>query len=126
MSRSREHKFGYARICTQLAERFGTNFEVEITGNCATLAANFEGGIQVIVTDCVGALSPVAWHLDGRAAGFFVGLHRAEPGTQGAGEIGFRFAYACGESTLPTAEAISDLVQEALEGALPTRFRGNR
>jgi hypothetical protein len=45
--------------------------------------AHLEGGIKGLITDCVGTLSPIQWHLDGRAAGFFVGVHRCELGTDG-------------------------------------------
>jgi hypothetical protein len=58
----------YAAICAAISERFGTRFKLEITGNCAVLAAELEGGIQLVITDCEGPLSPFRWHLDGRAA----------------------------------------------------------
>jgi hypothetical protein len=111
--------FGFAEICAVLFERFGTRFELQHTGgNCVTLVAQLEGGIQVLITDCVGTLSPIQWHLDGRAAGFFIGVYRSEVGTDGEHvDLPDRFAYACSESAPPTAEAIGDLVQEALENA---------
>jgi hypothetical protein len=43
--------------------------------------AHLEGGIKLLITDCAGTLSPFRWHLDGRAAGFFVGVYRSELGT---------------------------------------------
>jgi hypothetical protein len=66
----------------------------------------------------VGTLSPFRWHLDGRAAGSFVGVYRSELGTNREHiDLPDRFAYACSETAPPTAEAIGDLVQEALENA---------
>ncbi|WP_157900546.1 hypothetical protein [Mycobacterium rhizamassiliense] len=124
-----EHDLGYAEICSGLSKRYGTRFKLEITGNCAILSAELEGGIRVVITDCEGPLSPVGWHLDGRAAGFFVGLHPAEPETGGGAEVDVLLAYAYSEMAPPTAEAISDLVQEALGRASsqPERLlRGQR
>jgi hypothetical protein len=66
----------------------------------------------------VSTLSPIQWHLDGRAVGFFVGVHRSELGTDGEHvDLPDRFDYACSETAPPTAEAIGDLAQEALENA---------
>jgi hypothetical protein len=80
--------------------------------------AHLEGGIKLLITDCVGTLSPIQWHLDGRAAGFFVGVYRSELATDGEHiDLPDRFAYACSETAPPTAEAIGDLVREALEDA---------
>jgi hypothetical protein len=80
--------------------------------------AQLEGGIKVLITDCVGTLSPVKWYLDGRAAGFFVGVYRAALDADGAYiALPDQFAYAYSETAPPTAEAIGDLVQEALENA---------
>jgi hypothetical protein len=70
-----DHDLGYADICAALSARFGTGFRVEITGRCATLVARFEGGIKVMITDGGPTLSPLDRHLDGRAAGFYVGVH---------------------------------------------------
>jgi hypothetical protein len=114
-----EEDFGFAKICAVLSESFGTRFELQNTGgNCVTLMAHLEGGIQVLVTDCVSILSPFQWHLDGRAAGFFVGVYRSELGTNGEHiDLPDRFTYACSETAPPTAQAIGDLVQEALEDA---------
>ena len=121
-----EQAFGFAEVCAALSDRFGTSFELQNTGgNCVTLMARLECGIELLITDCVGTLSPVKWHLDGRAAGFFVGVYRAALDADG----GFvvltdRFAYAYSETAPPTAEAIGDLVQVALENARiqPSRF----
>ena len=83
-------------------------------GNCVTLVAKLEGGIEVLITDCEETLSPAAWHLDGRAAGFYVGVHRAELDTDSVYvDLPDQFAYAYSETAPPTAEAIGDLVQEA-------------
>ena len=119
MAGNNEHLLGFAEVCAALSDRFGTSFELQNTGgNCVTLMAKLEGGIQVLVTDCVGTLSPIQWHFDGRAAGFFVGVYRPALGTNGEHiDLPDRFAYACSETAPPTAEAIGDLVQEALEDA---------
>ena len=111
--------FGFAEICAVLCERFGTRFVLQDAGaDCVTLMAHLEGGIKVLITDCVGTLSPIQWHLDGRAAGFFIGVYRREMSTDGEHvDLPDRFAYACSETAPPTAEAIGDLVQEALENA---------
>ena len=77
-----EEDLGFAEICAVLSERFGTRFALQNAGgNCVTLMAHLEGGIKVLITDCVGTLSPIQWHLDGHAAGFFVGVYHREPGT---------------------------------------------
>jgi hypothetical protein len=114
-----EGGFGFVEICALLCERFGARFALQNAGgNCVTLVAHLEGGIKVLITDCVGTLSPIQWHFDGRAAGFFVGVYRCELGTDGEHvDLPDRFAYACSETAPPTAEAIGDLVQEALEDA---------
>ncbi len=108
-----EEDFGFAEICAVLSERFGTRFKLHNTGgNCVTLVAQLEGGIQVLITDCVGTLSPFQWHLDGRAAGFFIGVYRAGLDTGGEHiDLPDRFAYTYSETAPPTAEAIGDLVQ---------------
>jgi hypothetical protein len=119
MAGNNEHLLGFAEVCAALSDRFGTSFELQNTGgNCVTLMAKLECGIELLITDCVGTLSPFRWHLDGRAAGFFVGVYRSELGTNGEHiDLPDRFAYACSETAPPTAEAIGDLVQEALEDA---------
>ena len=117
MTGNTEQDFGFADICAALSDRFGTSFELEPTGgNCVALTAKLEGGIELLITDCEATLSPVAWHLDGRAAGFYVSVHRAELDSDGVC-IGLQdqIAYAYSETALPTAEAIGDLVEEALE-----------
>jgi hypothetical protein len=119
MTGNNEHLLGFAEVCAALSDRFGTSFELQNTGgNCVTLMAKLECGIELLITDCVGTLSPVKWHLDGRAAGFFVGVYRAELDADGAYiALPDQFAYAYSETAPPTAEAIGDLVQEALENA---------
>jgi hypothetical protein len=119
MTGNNEHLLGFAEVCAALSDRFGTSFELQNTGgNCVTLVAKLEGGIDVLITDCEETLSPAAWHLDGRATGFYVGVHRAELDTDSVYvDLPDRFAYACSETAPPTAEAIGDLVQEALENA---------
>src|ERR1700723_186698 len=65
--------------------------------------AHLEGGIELLITDCVSTLSPIQWHLDGRAVGFFVGVHRSELGTDGEHiDLPDRFAYACSETARRT------------------------
>ncbi|MGO9926543.1 MAG: hypothetical protein ACLPLP_10530 [Mycobacterium sp.] len=118
MTSNIEQAFGFAEICAALSERFGTSFELENTGgHCVTLMAKLEGGIKLLITDCEDTLSPVQWHLDGRAAGFYVGLHPAELSSEG-GDVGMQLAYAYSETAPPTAEAIGNLVQEALANAM--------
>lgn len=121
--RSEEQDFGYAAICDELAERFGTGFRVEVTGSCVTMVANLEGGLEVVITDCEAALSPIEGHRDGRAAGFYVGLRPPQSNTEDGGELDVELAYAYRQIAPPTAEAIGDLVQEALERAIPNGFR---
>jgi hypothetical protein len=119
MTSNIEQAFGFAEVCAALSDRFGTSFELENTGgNCVTLMAKLEGGIELLITDCEDTLSPVKWHLDGRAAGFYISVYRAELDADGA-YVDFpdQFAYAYSETAPPTAEAIGDLVQEALENA---------
>ena len=119
MAGNNEHLPGFAEVCAALSGRFGTSFELQNTGgNCVTLMARLECGIELLITDCVGTLSPFRWHLDGRAAGFFVGVYRAELDTDSVYvDLPDQFAYACSETASPTAEAIGGLVQEALEDA---------
>jgi hypothetical protein len=119
MTGNNEHLLGFAEVCAALSDRFGTSFELQNTGgNCVTLMAKLECGIELLITDCVGTLSPVKWHLNGRAAGFSVGVYRAELDADGAYiALPDQFAYAYSETAPPTAEAIGDLVQEALEDA---------
>ncbi len=114
-----KHLFGFAEVCAALSDRFGTSFELQNTGgNCVTLMARLECGIELLITDCVGTLSPFRWHLDGRAAGFFVGVYRVALDADGAYvALPDRFAYAYSETAPPTAEAIGGLVQEALDNA---------
>ena len=119
MAGNNEHLLGFAEVCAALSDRFGTSFELQNTGgNCVTLMARLECGIELLITDCVGTLSPFRWHLDGRAAGFFVGVYRSELDADGVYvALPDQFAYAYSETAPPTAEAIGDLVQEALENA---------
>jgi hypothetical protein len=39
-----DRDLGYTEICAGLSARFGTRFGLEITGECTTLVARFEGG----------------------------------------------------------------------------------
>jgi hypothetical protein len=78
MTSNIEQAFDFTEVCAALSERFGTSFELENTGgNCVTLMAKLECGMELLITDCEGTLSPVKCHLDGRAAGLFVGVYRA-------------------------------------------------
>ncbi len=119
---SGDDDFGYAEICAELAERFGTAFRVEVTGTCATMIANLEGGIQVVITDCEAALSPIARHRAGSAGGFYVGL-RIVPENEAGADVAVEVTSAHTESAPPTAEAIGNLVEEALERATLRRPR---
>jgi hypothetical protein len=95
-----DEDFGFAEICAVLSERFGTRFKLQNSGgDCVTLVAHLEGGIELLITDCVGTLSPIQRHLDGRAAGFFVGVYCTGLGTRGEHiDLPDRFAYACSET----------------------------
>jgi hypothetical protein len=107
---------GYTEICAALSARFGTPFGLEITGDCTTMVAKFEGGIEVMITDCGISLSSVDWHLDGRAAGFYVGVHAHTAASNPDGvdeDMLEQVGYACDPEALATAEAIGELVNEA-------------
>lgn len=126
MTSTLEQAFGFAEVCAALSDRFGARFKLENTGgNCVTLTAKLEGGIELLITDCEDTLSPVEWHLDGRAAGFYVGVYRAELDADGAYvDLPDHFACAYSESAAPTAGAIGDLVHKALENAKIQPARG--
>jgi predicted SpoU family rRNA methylase len=112
---SDDQDLGYTRICAGLSARFGTRFTVETTGECITIVAKFEGGIEVMITDCGVSLSPVGWHLDGRGSGYYVGIHRVVADESGADTEDFeQVGYACDVDALPTVEAIGELVHQAL------------
>jgi hypothetical protein len=110
-----DNNLGYTEICAGLSARFGTCFGVETIGECTTMVAKFEGGVEVMITDCGISLSPVNWHLDGRAAGFYVGIHTTTSNLDGADEDMLeQVGYACDPEALPTVEAIGELVHQAL------------
>jgi predicted SpoU family rRNA methylase len=104
---------GYTEICARLSARFGTEFRLERTGECTTMVAKFEGGIEVMITDCGESLSRVEAHLDGRAAGYYVGVHRAVSHGVDADDVE-QLGYACDVAAPPSAEAIGELVNQAL------------
>jgi len=67
----------YTAICTSLSDRFGTRFWVQNTGGSGmTMMARLEGSVALVITDCEDTLSPVAWHREGRARGFYVRVYR--------------------------------------------------
>jgi hypothetical protein len=110
-----DRDLGYTDICAGLSARFGTPFGLERVGECMTMVARFEGGIEVMITDCGVSLSPVNWHLDGRAAGFYVGIHTAATNyDSGDEDMLEQVGYACDPEALPTVEAIGDLIHQAL------------
>jgi hypothetical protein len=114
VTRRDDGDLGYTEICAGLSARFGTRFGLESIGECTTLVAKFEGGIEVMITDCGESLSPVARHLDGRAAGFYVGAHIASSNLDGVDEDMLeQVGYACDPEALPTVEAIGELVHQA-------------
>jgi hypothetical protein len=118
------HDFGYTEICAGLFARFGTRFGLETIGECTVLVGKFEGGIEVMITDCGVTLSPVEAHLNGRAAGYYVGVHAAASSFIGGDDDRFeQLGYACDVEAPPTVEAIGDLVHQALGYA---RFLGQR
>jgi hypothetical protein len=109
----------YTAICSALGDRFGTRFWVRnIGGSCMTMVARLEGGVELLITDCADTLSPVGWHRDGRAKGFYVGVYRASVDADGA-DVDWtnQFASAYSETAEPTAEAIGDLICSALKNA---------
>jgi hypothetical protein len=59
MAGNNEHLLGFAEVCAALSDRFGTRFGLESIGGCTVLVAKFEGGIEVMITDCGVSLSPV-------------------------------------------------------------------
>jgi hypothetical protein len=106
---------GYTEICAGLSARFGTGFLVESVGECSVLVAKFEGGIEVMITDCGVSLSPIDRHLDGCAAGFYVGVHTATSTPDGVDQDMLeQLGYACDPEAVPTVEAIGELVHQAL------------
>lgn len=105
---------GYADIRGGLAARFGTHFALERLGECTTMVAKFEGGIEVQITDCGVTLSTVEAHRHGHAAGYYVGVHNAA-GSGGSYIDAFgQLGYAMDVEAPPTAEAIGELVHQAL------------
>ena len=110
-----DRDLGYTDICAGLSSRFGTCFGLETVGECTTMVAKFEGGIEVMITDCGVTLSSVEAHLDGRAAGFYIGIHTAASNGDGVDEDMLeQVGYACDPEALPTVEAIGELVHQAL------------
>ena len=110
-----DRDLGYTDICAGLSARFGTPFRVERIGECTTLGAQFEGGIEVVITDCGESLSSVKAHLAGRADGFYVGIHSATTDLDGVDEdLREQVGYACDPEAPPTVEAIGELVDDAL------------
>lgn len=113
-----DRDLGYTDICAGLSARFGTHFGLERVREGTTMVAKFEGGIEVRITDCGPTLSRVEEHLDGRAAGYYVGVHRSGANLGGVdaqpcGQLG----YAMDVEAPPTADAIGELVHQALEWA---------
>ena len=63
---------------------------------------------------CEDTRSPVGWHLDGRAKGFYVGVYRATLDADSAHvDCPDQFACAYSETAEPTAKAIGDLICDA-------------
>lgn len=114
MTRIDEETFGFADICAALSARFGTRFELHDTGgDCVTLTARLEGGYEVLITDCENTLSPRRSHLEGRACGFYVGVHHVDADGEYADPDG-QFGSAYSETAPPTTEAIAILIESAL------------
>ncbi len=79
------------------------------------MVAKFEGGIEVLITDCGVSLSSVAAHLAGCAAGFYVGIHMATTDLDGVDEDALnQVGYACNPEAPPSVEAIGELINQAL------------
>ena len=71
-------------------------------------------GIELLSTHCEDTRSPVGWHLDGRAKGFYVGVYRATLDADSAHvDCPDQFACAYSETAEPTAKAIGDLICDA-------------
>jgi hypothetical protein len=71
-------------------------------------------GIELLITHGEDTWSPVGWHLDGRAKGFYVGVYRATLDADSAHvDCPDQFACACSETAEPTAKAIGDLICDA-------------
>lgn len=71
-------------------------------------------GIELLITHCEDTRSPVGWHLDGRAKGFYVGVYRATLDADSAHvDCPDQFACAYSETAEPTAKAIGDLICDA-------------
>ena len=122
MALSDDRDLGYTEICAGLSARFATPFRVERVGECTTLGAKFEGGIEVMITDCGVSLSPLDWHLAGRAAGFYVGLHANSSSLDGVDEDMLeQVGYACDPEAPATVEAIVELIHQALAYARSLR-----
>ncbi len=110
-----DRDLGYTDICARLSSRFGTRFGLETVGECVTILAKFEGGTEVMITDCGESLSSLDAHLAGCAAGFYVGIHTAATDLDGVDEDMLeQVGYACDPEALPTVEAIGELVHQAL------------
>jgi hypothetical protein len=106
---------GYTDISAGLSSRFGTHFRVERVGECVTMVAKLEGGIDVMIADCGESLSSVDAHLAGSATGFYVGIHTAAIDLDGVDEDMLeQVGYACDPEARPTVEAIGELVHQAL------------
>jgi hypothetical protein len=117
-----DRDLGYTDICAGLSARFGTCFGLETVGECTTMVARFEGGIGVRITDCGESLTPVARHLDGRAPGFYAGIHTAATDLDGVEEDMLeQVGYACDPEAPATVEAIGELIHQALACARSLR-----
>ena len=58
MTANNEHLLGFAEVRAALSDRFGTSFELQNTGgNCVTLMAKLERGIELLITDRVDTLT---------------------------------------------------------------------
>jgi hypothetical protein len=118
-----DRDLGYTDICAGLSARFGTRFSVQTTGECTTLVAKFESGIEVMITDCGVTLSSVEMHRAGRAAGYYVGVHALSSLDAVDEDIFEQVGYACDPEALPTVEAIGELVHQAFAYARFLRER---
>jgi hypothetical protein len=106
---------GFADVCAALSAHFGTRFELQNPGgNCVTLVAKLESGFEVLITDCEDMLSPMRSHLDGSAFGFYVGVYRVDADGDYIDSPG-RYGCAYSETAPPTARAIADLVEAAIQ-----------
>lgn len=119
---SLESAYGFKAICAELSERFGTAFELwNSGGGCMLLVADVEGG-EIRVSDWEDTLSPVEWHLDGRAGGFAASFNAVELEEDGAyTDWPNEIASAWNEHAKPNADDIGAIICAVMDAAAKQR-----